>query len=55
MSTTSYPALTQDISRQLAGFRQSQKGTMQGFGAMASASMADGALDLVVPYEPFLM
>jgi AhpD family alkylhydroperoxidase len=44
MSTTSYPALTQDISRQLASFRQSQKGTMQGFGAMASASMADGAL-----------
>ncbi|MDQ5897336.1 MAG: hypothetical protein RLZZ592_1484 [Pseudomonadota bacterium] len=44
MSSTSYPDLTRDISRQLAGLRQSQKGTMQGFGAMAAASMADGAL-----------
>ncbi|NRT55486.1 carboxymuconolactone decarboxylase family protein [Sphaerotilus uruguayifluvii] len=44
MSETHYPDLTRDISRQLAGFRQNQKGTMQGFGAMAAASMADGAL-----------
>ena len=33
-----------DISRQIAGLRQTQKATMQGFGAMASAAMADGAL-----------
>ncbi|MFM2347156.1 MAG: hypothetical protein RL654_1909 [Pseudomonadota bacterium] len=44
MSQTNYPDLTRDISRQLAGLRQTQKGTMQGFGALAAASMAEGAL-----------
>ncbi|MFM2052347.1 MAG: hypothetical protein RL456_384 [Pseudomonadota bacterium] len=44
MSATHYPDLTRDITRQLAGFRQSQKATMQGFGAMAAGSMAEGAL-----------
>lgn len=44
MSEIHYPDLTRDISRELASLRQTQKGTMQGFGAMAAASMADGAL-----------
>lgn len=44
MSTTSYPNLTKDISRQLGSLRQSQKPTMQAFGALSSAAMAEGAL-----------
>jgi AhpD family alkylhydroperoxidase len=44
MSATNYPALTQDITRQLSPFRQSQKSTMQGFSALAQGSLADGAL-----------
>lgn len=43
-TATNYPQLTQNITRQLSSFRQSQKGTMQGFSAMANASLADGAL-----------
>ncbi len=44
MSSSSYPELTQTISRNLSALRQSQKATMQGFSAMANASLADGAL-----------
>jgi AhpD family alkylhydroperoxidase len=44
MNDTNYPALTQTITRSLAPLRQSQAATMQGFGAMAKAAMADGAL-----------
>lgn len=44
MSDTSYPALTQSISQQLAPYRKNQPATMQGFGAMAAAAMAEGAL-----------
>lgn len=39
-----YPTLTRTITRSLAPLRQSQAATMQGFGAMAQAAMADGAL-----------
>lgn len=41
---SSYPELTQTISRNLGALRQSQKATMQGFSAMANASLAEGAL-----------
>jgi len=44
MTDATYPALTQQITRSLAPFRHSQKATMQGFSAMAQASMAEGAL-----------
>ena len=44
MNATDYPALTQAINRSLAPLRQTQAATMQGFGAMAKAAMADGAL-----------
>lgn len=44
MSNTSYPQLTQDISRSVTSLRQSQKNTMQGFSAMANGALADGAL-----------
>jgi AhpD family alkylhydroperoxidase len=44
MNDSGYPALTQTITRSLAPLRQSQAATMQGFGAMAKAAMADGAL-----------
>lgn len=44
MTTSSYPDLTHDVSRQLMPFRKSQAATMQGFSAMAAAAMADGAV-----------
>lgn len=44
MTTSSYPELTQSITRNLGGFRKTQSATMQGFGAMSKAAMADGAL-----------
>jgi AhpD family alkylhydroperoxidase len=44
VSSANYPELTQTISRSLGTLRQSQKATMQGFSAMANASLADGAL-----------
>ena len=44
MHETTYPALTQAISHQLAGLRRSQEATMAGFGAMAKGAMAAGAL-----------
>ena len=44
----SYPELTRETTAQLAPFRQAQKSTMQGFGAMAAAAMAEGALSAKV-------
>jgi len=44
MHETTYPALTQAISHQLASLRRTQEGTMAGFGAMAKGAMAAGAL-----------
>ncbi len=44
MNETSYPALTQAITQQLAPLRKSQEATMQGFSAMARAAMSAGAL-----------
>ncbi|GAB4397484.1 MAG: carboxymuconolactone decarboxylase family protein [Rhodoferax sp.] len=44
MSTFEHSALTHNINTHLAPFRKSQSETMQGFGAMAKAAMADGVL-----------
>jgi AhpD family alkylhydroperoxidase len=44
MNQGRYPALTQTITQTLAPFRKSQSATMQGFGAMAGAAMAEGVL-----------
>ena len=44
MSDTDFPALTHAISKQLSPYRKSQAGTMQAFGSMATAAMAEGAL-----------
>jgi AhpD family alkylhydroperoxidase len=44
MHEASYPALAQSINQQLGPFRKSQEATMAGFGAMAKAAMAPGAL-----------
>jgi AhpD family alkylhydroperoxidase len=44
MHEASYPALAQSINQQLGPFRKSQEATMAGFGAMAKAAMAEGAL-----------
>jgi len=44
MHETTYPALTQAISHQLASLRRTQEGTMAGFGAMAKGAMAADAL-----------
>jgi AhpD family alkylhydroperoxidase len=44
MTTPSFPELTQSVSKQLVPFRKSQAATMQGFSAMSSAAMANGAL-----------
>lgn len=44
MTTSSFPDLTQQISRQLAPYRKSQGATLQGFSAMAAGALADGAL-----------
>ncbi len=43
-----YPELTRETTAQLAPFRQAQKSTMQGFGTMAEAAMAEGALSAKV-------
>ncbi len=40
-----YREITKGINKNLAGFRKSQSATMQGFGQMAQAALADGALD----------
>lgn len=44
MNDTHYPTLTQTITRNLAPLRQTQPATLQGFGALAKAAMAEGAL-----------
>jgi AhpD family alkylhydroperoxidase len=44
MTPSTYPALTQTISQQLAPFRKSQEATMQGFGALARNAMSAGTL-----------
>jgi AhpD family alkylhydroperoxidase len=43
--TKSYPDLTKDISAGLKILRTELPGVMQGFGSIASAALADGALD----------
>jgi AhpD family alkylhydroperoxidase len=45
MSSFSHPALIQDISQQLGVLRKSQPEAMQGFGQLAKAAMAGGAVD----------
>ena len=44
MSTFDHSSLIQNINGQLAPFRKSQSEAMQGFGQLAKASLADGAL-----------
>jgi len=44
MSTFDHPALMQNINAQLAGFRKAQPEAMAGFGQLAKASMAEGAV-----------
>lgn len=44
MSTFNHSGLMQDINASLASFRKAQPDAMAGFGQLAKASMADGAL-----------
>ncbi len=44
MSTFDHTGLIQNINENLAPFRKSQADAMQGFGQLARASMAEGAL-----------
>ncbi len=44
MSTFDHTSLIQNINTNLAPFRKSQSEAMQGFGQLAKASLADGAL-----------
>ena len=44
MSTTSYPELTDGISKQIGQLRKGIPDTMKGFSAMAQGATADGAL-----------
>jgi AhpD family alkylhydroperoxidase len=44
MSTFDHSTLVQNINAQLGPFRQSQSEAMQGFGQLAKASLASGAL-----------
>jgi AhpD family alkylhydroperoxidase len=44
MSTFDHPSLIRDIGRHMADLRQSQPQAMQGFGQLAKAAMAPGAL-----------
>ena len=44
MSTFDHTSLIQNINAQLGPFRKSQSEAMQGFGQLAKASLADGAL-----------
>jgi AhpD family alkylhydroperoxidase len=44
MSSFDHPALIQNISKQMAVLRKSQTEAMQGFGQLAKAAMAPGAL-----------
>ena len=43
--TTHYKELTQGLSANLGQLHKSQPGVMKGFGDMAKAAMAEGALD----------
>ncbi len=45
MSTFDHPTLIQNISHSLASFRKSQPEAMQGFGQLAKAAMAAGAIE----------
>lgn len=45
MSTTSYPALTDNISKQVGALRKGIPDTMKGFSAMAAGATSSGALD----------
>ena len=45
MSSYDHPTLIQDISHQLGGLRKTQPDAMQGFGQLAKAAMAPGAVD----------
>lgn len=45
MSTTSYPALTDTISKQVGQLRKGIPDTMKGFSAMAQGATSDAALD----------
>ena len=45
MSTTSYPDLTNAISKQIANLRKDIPETMKGFSGMAQGACAPGALD----------
>ena len=45
MSTTSYKDLTREISSNMAALHKGVPGVMKGFGDMAKAAIADGALD----------
>ena len=44
MSTFDHKGLIQDINENLAGFRKAQPEAMAGFGQLARASMAEGAV-----------
>lgn len=44
MSTFDHPALIQNINQHLAPLRKSQPEAMQGFGQLAKAAMAEGAI-----------
>ncbi len=45
MSLTSYPALTENISKHVGSLRKGIPDTMKGFSAMAAGATASGALD----------
>jgi len=45
MNAANYTELTRDISRNLTALRTHNADVMQGFGALAKAAMAPGALD----------
>ena len=45
MPLPDFPQLTQQINSQLAPLRAGQPDTLKGFGALAQAAMAGGALD----------
>lgn len=45
MSTTSYPELTDGLSKQIGQLRKGIPDTMKGFSAMAQGATADAALD----------
>ena len=44
MSTFEHPELIQNINESLTPFRKSQSQAMQGFGQLAKAAMAEGAI-----------